>query len=147
MVRKFWNVYKHSKTTKLPRFWQEAFEAAYKHLATDVAGSRDAAISEIARMSLVFVDVEPSFLEEVGSLKRAFWQEEQCLVASRHKRKVLVSQPVKNHWVNVIVPGINASDITVELGEDKENEILGNIPLEGMLKAEVLNAQVAHAAT
>ncbi|GKE13291.1 hypothetical protein Tco_1416842, partial [Tanacetum coccineum] len=35
--------------------------------------------------------------------------------------------------VNVIVPGINASDITVELGEDKEKEILGNIPLEIML--------------
>ncbi|GKA01482.1 hypothetical protein Tco_0674147, partial [Tanacetum coccineum] len=65
--------------------------------------------------------------------------------------------------VNVIVLGINASDITVELGEDKEKEILGNIPLdaygqvttdpvecvgpEGVLKAEVLNAQVAHAAT
>ncbi|GKD18033.1 hypothetical protein Tco_1207191, partial [Tanacetum coccineum] len=54
--------------------------------------------------------------------------------------------------VNVIVLGINASDITVELGEDKEKEILGNIPLdaygqfsdpvecvgpEGVLKAEV----------
>ncbi|GKA92092.1 DUF1195 domain-containing protein, partial [Tanacetum coccineum] len=45
MVRKFWNVYTHSKTTKLPRSWQEAFEAAYEHLATNVAGSRDAAIS------------------------------------------------------------------------------------------------------
>nr|GEY93728.1 gamma-aminobutyric acid receptor alpha-like [Tanacetum cinerariifolium] len=54
-----------SKTTKLPRFWQEASEAAYEHLATDVSGSRDTAISEIARMSLVFVAVEPSFLEEV----------------------------------------------------------------------------------
>ncbi|GJR40506.1 hypothetical protein Tco_1216190 [Tanacetum coccineum] len=31
--------------------------------------------------------------------------------------------------VNVIVPRINASDITAELGEDKEKEILGNIPL------------------
>ncbi|GJV18339.1 DUF1195 domain-containing protein [Tanacetum coccineum] len=77
MVRKFWNVYTHSKTTKLPRFWQEAFEAAYEHLATDVAGSRDAAISEIAKMSLVSVDVEPSSLNSVSgasrkSLKRAF---------------------------------------------------------------------------
>ncbi|GKB37120.1 DUF1195 domain-containing protein, partial [Tanacetum coccineum] len=60
MVRKFWNVYTHSKTTKLSRFWQAAFEAAYKHLAIDVARSRDAAISEIARMSLVSVDVESS---------------------------------------------------------------------------------------
>ncbi|GKD03509.1 DEAD-box ATP-dependent RNA helicase 8, partial [Tanacetum coccineum] len=37
--------------------------ATYEHLATDVAGSKDAAISEIARMSLVSVDVEPSFLD------------------------------------------------------------------------------------
>ncbi|GJW05558.1 gamma-aminobutyric acid receptor alpha-like protein [Tanacetum coccineum] len=46
--------------------------AAYEHLATDVAGSRDAAISEIARMSLVSVDVEPSYLNSVsgGSRKR-----------------------------------------------------------------------------
>lgn len=66
MVRKFWNVYTHSRTAKLPRFWQEAFEAAYEHLATDVAGSRDAAISEIAKMSLVSVDVEPSSLNSVS---------------------------------------------------------------------------------
>lgn len=58
-VRRFWNIYTHSKTTRLPRFWQEAFEAAYEHLTSDVAGSRDAAISEIAKMSLVSVDVEP----------------------------------------------------------------------------------------
>nr|GEV91568.1 putative polyol transporter 3-like protein [Tanacetum cinerariifolium] len=67
MVRKFWNVYTHSKTTKLPRFWQEVFEAAYEHFTIDVAGSRDAAISEITGMSFVSVDVEPSSLNsEVG---------------------------------------------------------------------------------
>ncbi|KAJ9567200.1 hypothetical protein OSB04_003166 [Centaurea solstitialis] len=59
LVRRFWNVYTHSKTTRLPRFWQEAFEAAYEHLTSDDAGSRDAAVSEIAKMSLVSVDVEP----------------------------------------------------------------------------------------
>ncbi|KAL8216105.1 hypothetical protein R6Q57_022942 [Mikania cordata] len=59
LVRKFWNVYTHSKTTRLPRFWQEAFEAAYEHLTNDVADVRDAAVSEIAKMSLVSVDVEP----------------------------------------------------------------------------------------
>ncbi|KAI3688898.1 hypothetical protein L2E82_46822 [Cichorium intybus] len=58
-VRRFWNIYTHSKTARLPRFWQEAFEAAYEHLTSDVAGSRDAAISEIAKMSLVSVDVGP----------------------------------------------------------------------------------------
>ncbi|KAK1407498.1 hypothetical protein QVD17_39114 [Tagetes erecta] len=59
LVRRFWNVYTHSKTTRLPRFWQEAFEAAYEHLTSDVAEVRDAAVSEIAKMSLVSVDVEP----------------------------------------------------------------------------------------
>ncbi|KAI7734202.1 hypothetical protein M8C21_003403 [Ambrosia artemisiifolia] len=59
LVRRFWNVYTHSKTTKLPRFWQEAFEAAYEHLTSDVPEARDAAVSEIAKMSLVSVDVEP----------------------------------------------------------------------------------------
>lgn len=59
LVRRFWNIYTHSKTTRLPRFWQEAFEAAYEHLTSDATGSRDAAISEIAKMSLVSVDVEP----------------------------------------------------------------------------------------
>ncbi|KAK9080301.1 hypothetical protein SSX86_000059 [Deinandra increscens subsp. villosa] len=59
LVRRFWNVYTHSKTTRLPRFWQEAFEAAYEHLTSDVAGLRNAAVSEIARMSLVSVDVDP----------------------------------------------------------------------------------------
>lgn len=58
-MRRFWNVYTHSKTTRLPRFWQEAFEAAYEHLTSDVSGSRNAAVSEIAKMSLVSVDVEP----------------------------------------------------------------------------------------
>ncbi|GJR32484.1 gamma-aminobutyric acid receptor alpha-like protein [Tanacetum coccineum] len=67
----------HSKTTRLPRFWQEAFEVVYEHLSIDVAGSRDAAISEIAKMSLVSVDVEPSSLNSVSggsrkSLKRAY---------------------------------------------------------------------------
>ncbi|KAJ0789817.1 hypothetical protein HanPI659440_Chr05g0207901 [Helianthus annuus] len=59
LVRKFWNVYTHSKTAKLPRFWQEAFEAAYEHLTSDVSDVRNAAVSEIAKMSLVSVDVEP----------------------------------------------------------------------------------------
>nr|GEV41309.1 gamma-aminobutyric acid receptor alpha-like [Tanacetum cinerariifolium] len=63
------------KTTfsSLPSFWQEAFEAAYEHLATDVAGSRDAVISEITRMSLVSVDFEPSYLNSIsGGNRKSF---------------------------------------------------------------------------
>lgn len=49
-----WDVYTHSHsiTTGLPRFWCDAFGAAYEHLVSDVAGVRDAAVSEIAKMSL-----------------------------------------------------------------------------------------------
>ncbi|GJV03878.1 hypothetical protein Tco_1337447 [Tanacetum coccineum] len=51
------------------------------------------------------------------------WLRACCLLLSKSRGGRLVQV------VNVIVPEINASDITVELGEDKEKEILGNIPL------------------
>ncbi|KAL5577481.1 hypothetical protein UlMin_019180 [Ulmus minor] len=35
---------------RIPRFWQEAFEAAYEDLTSDVLGVREAAISEIAKL-------------------------------------------------------------------------------------------------
>ncbi|CAK9146352.1 unnamed protein product [Ilex paraguariensis] len=52
LVRQNWNVYTHSTTIRLPRFWQEAFEAAYEDLTSDVPSVRNAAFSEIAKMSL-----------------------------------------------------------------------------------------------
>ncbi|XP_059636741.1 uncharacterized protein LOC132278858 [Cornus florida] len=59
VVRQMWDVYTHSSTIRLPRFWQEAFEAAYEDLTSDVPVVREAAVSEIAKMSLWSVDVEP----------------------------------------------------------------------------------------
>lgn len=53
VVRRLWDVYTQSKTLKLPIFWQEAFEAAYEDLISEVPRVRYAAISEIAKMSLV----------------------------------------------------------------------------------------------
>ncbi|XP_027095025.1 uncharacterized protein [Coffea arabica] len=53
MVRRLWDVYTQSKTVKLPIFWREAFEAAYEDLISEVPRVRHAAISEIAKMSLV----------------------------------------------------------------------------------------------
>lgn len=55
-----WDVYVHSRIARLPRFWQEAFEAAYEELAGDDPSSRDAATSEIARMSMRMADPEPN---------------------------------------------------------------------------------------
>ncbi|XP_054799834.1 uncharacterized protein LOC129304172 [Prosopis cineraria] len=51
-VRRMWDVYTHSAANRLPQFWSEAFEAAYEHLASEVDGVREAAVSEIAKMSL-----------------------------------------------------------------------------------------------
>lgn len=53
LVRHMWDVYTQSKNVRLPLFWQEAFEAAYEDLTSEDSNVRDAAISEIAKMSLV----------------------------------------------------------------------------------------------
>jgi len=55
VVRRMWDVYTQSKSGRgsgLPRFWSDAFHAAYDHLVSDVQSVRDAAVSEIAKISL-----------------------------------------------------------------------------------------------
>ncbi|XP_030545446.1 uncharacterized protein LOC115751642 [Rhodamnia argentea] len=52
VVRHMWDVYTQSKSSRLPKFWQEAFQAGYEFLTSDVPGVRDVAVSEIAKMSL-----------------------------------------------------------------------------------------------
>lgn len=58
MVKHMWDVYTNSRRIRIPRFWQEAFEAAYEELTSDIAEVREAAISEIANMSMNFVNLE-----------------------------------------------------------------------------------------
>ncbi|KAK4361511.1 hypothetical protein RND71_020463 [Anisodus tanguticus] len=58
LVKHMWDVYTNSPRIRLPKFWQEAFEAAYEELSNDVADIREAAISEISKMSLRFVNIE-----------------------------------------------------------------------------------------
>ncbi|XP_057722591.1 uncharacterized protein LOC130936521 [Arachis stenosperma] len=58
VVRRMWEVYTHSTTVKVPRFWSDAFHAAYEHLVSDVPTIRDAAISEIAKMSIQFLSLQ-----------------------------------------------------------------------------------------
>jgi len=50
-----WDVYSRTRTNYvgLPKFWWEAFEAAYEELVSDVREVRDGAVSEIAKMSLL----------------------------------------------------------------------------------------------
>lgn len=68
VVRHLWDLYTQRQsgsgrrsTTRLPRFWQEAFEAAYDPLSSDVPAVRNAAVSEIAKMSIRFINVVDPF--------------------------------------------------------------------------------------
>ncbi|KAM7520217.1 hypothetical protein LguiB_019179 [Lonicera macranthoides] len=63
VVKHMWDVYTNNRRIRLPRFWQEAFEAAYEDLTSDVPEVREAAISEIAKMSLHSIDIEPPPLQ------------------------------------------------------------------------------------
>ncbi|XP_077223848.1 uncharacterized protein LOC143857311 isoform X3 [Tasmannia lanceolata] len=59
VVKHMWDVYLQSGRIRLQRFWQEAFEAAYEELESDLPEVRDAAISEIAKMSIRMIGLEP----------------------------------------------------------------------------------------
>lgn len=59
LVRYMWDLYTHTTTSRLPRFWEEAFEAAYMELASDVPSVRNAAVLEIAKMSLRSIHLHP----------------------------------------------------------------------------------------
>ncbi|TYI75524.1 hypothetical protein E1A91_D06G011200v1 [Gossypium mustelinum] len=68
VVRKMWDVYTHSTSMRLPRFWLDAFEAAYENLSSDVNGVRDNAISEIAKLSMQSLNlVPPSVQSKISS--------------------------------------------------------------------------------
>ncbi|KAK8497496.1 hypothetical protein V6N11_076596 [Hibiscus sabdariffa] len=77
VVKHMWDVYTNSRRIRLPRFWQEAFEAAYEELTSDVPGVREAAITEIAKMSVRYVDLDPPPIQSTSvrelskGLKRA----------------------------------------------------------------------------
>ncbi|XP_050129184.1 uncharacterized protein LOC126605791 [Malus sylvestris] len=69
VVRHMWDLYTQSSrtsTSRLPRFWQEAFEAAFEHLSSDVAAVRDAAVSEIAKMSIRSIVLDPIPLQSTN---------------------------------------------------------------------------------
>ncbi|WZZ76848.1 hypothetical protein YC2023_088218 [Brassica napus] len=77
VVKRMWDVYTNSRRIKLPQFWQEAFVAAYEELTSDVPGVRDAAIGEIAKMSVqsINLDSNPSrsmvrILDSIGLFER-----------------------------------------------------------------------------
>ncbi|KAL1207805.1 hypothetical protein V5N11_013978 [Cardamine amara subsp. amara] len=53
VVRHMWDVYARSGGVKVPRFWREAFEAAYEFMISDSAAVRNGAVLDIAKLSLV----------------------------------------------------------------------------------------------
>ncbi|CAK9152428.1 unnamed protein product [Ilex paraguariensis] len=63
VVKHMWDVYTNSHRIRLPRFWQEAFEAAYEDLSSELPQVREAAISEIAKMSMRSINIEPPPLQ------------------------------------------------------------------------------------
>ncbi|OIT37371.1 PREDICTED: uncharacterized protein LOC109240875 [Nicotiana attenuata] len=66
LVKHMWDVYTNSRGIKLPKFWQEAFEAAYEELTSDVPGVSEDAISEIAKMSVRYIPIESPPLHSSG---------------------------------------------------------------------------------
>lgn len=69
LVNHMWDVYTNSPRIRILKFWQEAFEAAYEELNSDVAEVREAAISEISKMSIQFVNIDlPPLRSMVSSL-------------------------------------------------------------------------------
>ncbi|XP_021905786.1 uncharacterized protein LOC110820578 [Carica papaya] len=67
VVKHMWDVYTNSRRIRLPRFWQEAFEAAYEDLTSDVPGVREAAITEIAKMSVRSFNLDPPPTQSTGT--------------------------------------------------------------------------------
>ena len=59
VVKYMWDVYTNSRRLRLPRFWQQAFEAAYEDMTSDVPGVHEAAITEIAKMSANSIHLDP----------------------------------------------------------------------------------------
>uniref|UniRef100_A0A6M2EKN4 Uncharacterized protein n=1 Tax=Populus davidiana TaxID=266767 RepID=A0A6M2EKN4_9ROSI len=58
-VKHMWDIYTNSRRIRLPKFWQEAFEAAYEELTSDAPDVKEAAITEIAKMSIRSIDLNP----------------------------------------------------------------------------------------
>ncbi|GAV69499.1 DUF1195 domain-containing protein [Cephalotus follicularis] len=67
VVKHMWDVYTNSRRIRIPRFWQEAFEAAYEDLTSDVAGVREAAITEIAKMSVRSVHLDSPSVQSTSA--------------------------------------------------------------------------------
>ncbi|KAJ8545841.1 hypothetical protein K7X08_018424 [Anisodus acutangulus] len=85
LVKHMWDVYTNSRGIKLPKFWQEAFEAAYEELTSDAPGVPEDAIFEIAKMSVRYIPIESPPLHSSGIRELSLRQmkREQTTAAGR----------------------------------------------------------------
>ncbi|XP_022768953.1 uncharacterized protein LOC111312698 isoform X3 [Durio zibethinus] len=86
VVRKMWDVYTHSASARLPRFWLEAFEAAYEYLSSDVPGVRETAMSEIAKLSMPSLNLDSASAQSKSSsrgIKTSKQANEKKIAAAR----------------------------------------------------------------
>lgn len=70
MVKHMWDVYTNGHRIRLPKFWQQAFEAAYEDLTSDEPEVRETAISEIAKMSIrsIYFEAPPLHTSAIREL-------------------------------------------------------------------------------
>ncbi|KAK1357562.1 putative Sugar transporter [Heracleum sosnowskyi] len=87
VVKHMWDVYTNSRRIRIPRFWQEAFEAAYEDLTSDIAEVREAAITEIANMSMNSINLESPPL--AVSVKRPDLKQAKQVEAENSSRRKL----------------------------------------------------------
>ncbi|XP_047327770.1 uncharacterized protein LOC124931363 [Impatiens glandulifera] len=100
VVRHMWDIYMNSRRIRLPRFWQQAFVAAYEDLTSDDPGVRDSAISEIAKMSLRSLNLDPPPLTRHLSVSKPF--REICFIAFRFESCMIRALIVKSD-VNMLI--------------------------------------------
>ncbi|KAE8685387.1 Polyol/monosaccharide transporter 5-like protein [Hibiscus syriacus] len=67
VVKHMWDAYTNSCRIRLMRFWQEAFEAGYEELTSDVPGVREDTITEIAKMSIRSVDLYHPRIQSISA--------------------------------------------------------------------------------
>jgi hypothetical protein len=78
-VKHMWDIYTNSRRIRLPKFWQEAFEAAYEELTSDAPDVKEAAITEIAKMSIRSIDLDPLPVQSTVRISLSFFWVCDCV--------------------------------------------------------------------
>eukprot|EP00249_Psilotum_nudum_P013136 c24171_g1_i1 orf=945-1433(-) len=71
IVSQMWEKYQRNPRLKLSSFWQDAFEAGYEELESEIPTIRQMAIAEIARLSAYAFDLVPQTYKLPQSFDRS----------------------------------------------------------------------------